>query len=84
VSLVIQHAPGWEQVQIGDITGPLTQWRNLASKEWEPLPEGAVGFPCRHGNNYRRPTTRRTKMQAARAAKQYLLWAKLAVGLSSI
>lgn len=69
MSLILQHPPGWESVQIGDISTILTQWRNLTSKEWEPLPLGAVGYPCRFGNNWRRPTTKRAKLSAAWAAR---------------
>lgn len=74
MSLVLQQPPGWEQVQIGDITTILTQWLHIYpdGKRWEPLPLGAVGYPCRHGNNYRRPMTRRAKWQAGWAAKSNL------------
>ncbi len=69
MSLVLQYPLGWEQTQIGDITTILTQWYRFDTKQWEPLPLGAVGYPCRHGNNYRRPVSKRAQWQAAWAAR---------------
>lgn len=70
MSLVLQSQSGWEPVPVGAESDFLTQWLVLGSPSyWAPLPLGAVGYPCRFGNNWRRPTIGRTKRQAAWAAR---------------
>ena len=62
---------GWEQIQPGDIAGPLSQWYNASPDErgWYPMPIGVVGLPCRVSNMWRRPVSRAAKWDAFWAAK---------------
>jgi len=66
--------PDWEIVPIGDKTGTLVQYLSLreSPKRWVPVPwfddEGHM-YPCRFGNNYRRPVTWKGKLEAYWAAK---------------
>ena len=62
--------PDWEQIPVGDITGALTQYYNLRTKQWGPVGWFFEdGYACRFENHYRRPVTLRAKIQAIWAAR---------------
>ena len=65
---------GWELIEVGEFAGPLSQWMDLAVKEWHPMPPQVVGMPCRFGNSWRRPVSKRAKVQAIWAARSNLFF----------